>query len=116
VALRPAISVGIDASTKEETMAAYLIFDVTVTDLPGFLEYARRAGPTVAQYGGRFVGGPGTPETLEGDWTPQSLVILEFPSVEQAHAWWSSPEYGEIKPIRERTATSKVLLVSGTQP
>ena len=95
-------------------MAAYMIFDVVITDFAGFREYAHGAGPTIAQYGGRFVGGPGTPETLEGDWSPQSIVILEFASVEQARAWWNSPEYGAIKPIRERTATSKVLLVQGS--
>ena len=52
-------------------------------------------------------------EVLEGDWTPKRLVILEFPSLEQAKAFWDSPEYAEAKALRMATATSEVVLMEG---
>lgn len=94
-------------------MAAYMIFDVTVRDPEGFQEYVRRAGPTVAAHGGRFLVGGGSAESLEGDWAPPLLVVLAFDSAEQARAWWTSDEYERCKPIRHRTATTRALLAEG---
>jgi uncharacterized protein (DUF1330 family) len=50
---------------------------------------------------------------LEGSWQPRRLVILEFPSVEQARAWWESPEYAPAKAIRQRCADTEMLLIQG---
>jgi len=69
--------------------------------------------PTLAAYGGRFVVRGGATETLEGDWSPQRLVIVEFPSVEQAKAWWASSEYAEAKALRQATARTQMLVVAG---
>lgn len=67
-------------------MPAYVINDMEITDPVLFEEYRMLSPATVAQYGGRFLVRGGRCETLEGDWSPKRLVILEFPSVEQAHA------------------------------
>lgn len=80
-------------------MAAYVIVDIQVTDPAGYAEYVQLAPPIVVAYGGRYLVRGGALETLEGDWAPQRLVILEFPSVAQAKAWWDSLEY---RPLRER--------------
>jgi uncharacterized protein (DUF1330 family) len=51
---------------------------------------------------------------MEGGWTPQRLVIVEFPSVEQAKVWYDSPEYTPARKLREESARSKLLIVEGT--
>ena len=55
----------------------------------------------------------GRTETLEGDWHPERVVVLEFPSLEQARKFYDSPEYGPLKALRLRAAKSKLLLVEG---
>jgi uncharacterized protein (DUF1330 family) len=68
---------------------------------------------TVQQYGGRFVVRGGAVETLEGDWQPKRVVVLEFPSLEQAKRWYNSEEYRDPKALRFKTAKSKLILVEG---
>ncbi len=94
-------------------MAAYLIVDVEVTDPVGYEEYRRRVPATLEPYGGRFVVRGGPFEVLEGDWQPKRVVVLEFPSVERAKTWYSSAEYQQILPLRERNARSSMVLVEG---
>lgn len=94
-------------------MAAYVIVDIQVTEPVGYAEYRQLAPPIVASYGGRYLVRGGALETLEGDWAPQRLVILEFPSVAQAKAWWDSPEYRPLREMRQRTTISKMVVVEG---
>ncbi len=94
-------------------MAAYVVVDIQVTDPVGYAEYRQLAPPIVAAYGGRYLVRGGALETLEGDWAPQRLVILEFPSVAQAKAWWDSPEYRPAREMRQRTTISKMVVVEG---
>jgi uncharacterized protein (DUF1330 family) len=92
-------------------MAAYVIVDVEVTEPEPYEEYRRRVPATLERYGGRFAVRGGRYETLEGDWKPQRIVVLEFPSVERAREWYRSPEYQEIIPLRERHARTNFLTV-----
>ena len=97
-------------------MAAYVINDMIVTDPVLFEDYKRLSPPTVAAYGGRFLARGGAVESLEGDWTPKRLVILEFPTAAQARAWIDSPEYAPARALRQRSATSNMLVVEGVLP
>jgi uncharacterized protein (DUF1330 family) len=94
-------------------MPAYLIADVAITDAAGFEEYRKQVPATIAKYGGRFLARGGAVQTLEGDWRPQRLVVLEFPSVEQAKRWHDSEEYRGPKALRIRTAKTNLILVEG---
>jgi uncharacterized protein (DUF1330 family) len=94
-------------------MSAYVIVDITVTDPERYKEYIQMAPEAVALYGGRYVARGGQVTTLEGDWSPSRLVILEFESVEQAVAWWNSPEYHDAKQLRHQTARSQMIVVPG---
>lgn len=92
-------------------MAAYVIVDVEVLEPEPYEEYRRRVPATLAPYGGRFIVRGGASETLEGTWSPQRVVVIEFPSVAQAKAWHASAEYQEILPIRYRHARTNFLTV-----
>ena len=94
-------------------MAAYVIVDIEVIDPVGYEEYRRLAGPALSAYGGRFLVRGGATETLEGDWQPRRLIVLEFESVDQARRWYHSPEYQEAKAVRERTARSNLVIAEG---
>ena len=94
-------------------MAAYIVVEVDVHDAERYEDYKRLVPPTLAQYGGRFIVRGGASETLEGDWSPGRVVIFEFPSAEQARAWWDSPEYAPAKALRQATAHTQMILVEG---
>lgn len=94
-------------------MPAYMIADIHVTDPVRYEEYKRLAAPSVAVYGGRYLVRGGPAEKLEGAGKISRVVVLEFPSMERARAWWSSPEYAPAKAIRHGCATAEMLLVEG---
>ena len=94
-------------------MPAYFIVDVEVTDPAGFEEYRKLVPGTVQKYGGRFLVRGGAVESLEGDWQPKRVVVLEFPSLEQAKRWYNSEDYRDPKALRFKTAKTKLILVEG---
>lgn len=94
-------------------MTAYVIVDITVTDPATYDTYKQLAPAAVAAYGGRYVARGGRTQTLEGDWQPQRLVILQFESVERAQAWWNSPEYRAAKALRQQAAHSQMVVIEG---
>jgi uncharacterized protein (DUF1330 family) len=94
-------------------MAGYIIADIEITDTAEYQTYSQQVAATLEPYGGKFLTRGGQPETLEGDWKSKRIVVIEFSSVEQARAWYDSPEYSAIKGIRQRSAVSNILLVRG---
>ena len=95
-------------------MAAYVIADIEITDRAAFTEYRNRVGATVEQYGGKFVVRGGRVDLKEGDWQPRLVIMLEFPSLEQAERWYDSAEYKPLIAIRENAARTQLLIVEGT--
>src|SRR5215210_5358741 len=96
-------------------MLGYVIVEVDVKNREAYEEYKALAEQAVAAFGGRFLVRGGRTETLEGDWEPKRIVILQFDSVERAKEWWGSELYSAAKEIRYRTATSRLIVVEGVQ-
>jgi uncharacterized protein (DUF1330 family) len=94
-------------------MPAYIVIDIVVQDPEAYEEYKALAPPAIAAYGGRYLARGGKTETLEGTWVPSRMVILEFPTAEQARGWWSSREYGHAKGLRQSCARTEMVLVQG---
>lgn len=94
-------------------MSAYIIVDLEITDPVNYEEYKKLAGATVEKYGGKYIVRGGKCETLEGDWHPKRIVVLEFVSTEQAKAWLNSPEYAEPRKKRHATAKTRMIVVGG---
>ena len=90
-------------------MAAYLIADIDVHDPERMKEYQQRVPDTLKPYGGRYLVRGGTYETLEGNWSAHRIVAIEFPDLKSAKAWYASPAYQEILPIRLRHSEAKFL-------
>ena len=94
-------------------MAAYVIADVNVTDPKAYDEYRKMVPATIEKYGGRFLVRGGAFEVKEGGWNPSRVVVLEFPSMEQARKWYHSPEYAPALALRLKAANAKLILVEG---
>ena len=67
----------------------------------------------VTQYGGRFIARGGKAEALEGSPAPKRLVVLEFPSYEQAQKWYRSPEYAPLITLRQKASRGRLVLIEG---
>lgn len=83
-----------------------------VTPGPPIVEYLERIDDTLAPFGGRFVVHGSEPEVLEGSW-PGFLIVIEFPSREEAGGWYRSAAYRQIAPLRTENSVSDVILVDG---
>jgi uncharacterized protein (DUF1330 family) len=94
-------------------MSAYIIVEIEITDPVGYEEYKEQAATTVQQYGGKYIVRGGACETLEGDWKPKRIVVLQFDNIERAKAWLNSPEYVEPRKQRHRTAKTRMILAEG---
>ena len=94
-------------------MPAYVIVEVSIQDPNDYEEYKKLTPATIAAYNGRFVVRGGQTETLEGDWQPERIVVLEFPTVNRAKEWWASDVYSKTKTIRQRRAKTKMIVVQG---
>lgn len=94
-------------------MPAYVVLDIDVFDNEKYEVYKTMAPPTIGPYAGRYIVRGGKVETLEGEWSPKRLVILEFPSVEKAKAWANSPEYAKAKAMRHESSRSQLIVVEG---
>ena len=82
---------------------------------PAIVEYLQRVDATLAPFEGRFVVHGDTPEVLEGEF-PGQLIVIAFPSREQARGWYDSPAYREILPLRLENSTGPAILVDGVDP
>jgi uncharacterized protein (DUF1330 family) len=94
-------------------MPAYVIFDIHVDDADAYAPYRGPAGAAVEKHGGRYLARGGASEVLEGDWDVDRIVVLEFPSMEQAKAWYGSPEYQEVVGIRHAASHGRAVIVEG---
>jgi uncharacterized protein (DUF1330 family) len=96
-------------------MKAYCIVYEIVDDPQSFDQYRRQVLPTIEAYEGRFIVRGGAFTTLEGEMPYQRIAALEFPSRAQAEAWYHSPEYQRILPLRTNSSRSQFILVDGIE-
>jgi len=94
-------------------MAGYVVVELETSDHECMARYRELSGPSVERHGGRFLVRGGRFELLEGDWNPERLVVIEFPSVEQAREWYESEDYREARDVRAGAARLQMLLVEG---
>lgn len=94
-------------------MKGYLILDFTINDFDGFMKYIEEIPAFISKHGGRYVVQGSEPELMEGDWCPQRIVVLEFPSRERAKAFLDDPDAQSLFAIRHSTTTSKLILAEG---
>lgn len=94
-------------------MTAYLIARVEVTDPAKYENYKALSPDALAAFGGRFLVRGGAHETLEGPEETRRLVVVEFPSLEQAKACYDSAQYQAAKAERDGAADMHMVVVDG---
>ena len=93
--------------------SAYIIANVTVTNPEQYEQYKKLSSIAMQAHGAEVCVRGGAVEVLEGDWTPNRVVLLKFPSVEQAKAFNNSVEYSAARAARQGAAVMRMVLVEG---
>ena len=94
-------------------MSAYLIGEIEVVDAAGYEEYRKQVLAVVEKYKGKFIVRGGKVDPKEGGWAPKRIVVLEFPSLEQAQKFYHSAEYAPLIKLRQKASRGKIILVEG---
>jgi len=93
--------------------SAYIIANVRVTNPVQYEDYKKFSSLAMQAHGAEVCVRGGAVEVLEGDWQPDRLVVLKFPSVEKARAFNESSEYSRARQAREGAAVMRMVLVEG---
>ncbi len=95
-------------------MPAYLVGGVDVSDPSWVEEYGPQVQTLVEKHGGRYLVRGGEMDVVEGT-TPASrvMVVIEFPSLENARAWYNDPEYAPLIKLRQTGSEAEIVLVDG---
>ena len=94
-------------------MPAYVIYQAAVLDPERYEQYKTRAAASLLAAGGRYLVRGGDIEVLEGDAPAGRTVVLEFPTMADAVAWYHAPEYTEARKLREGAANARMYVVDG---
>ena len=94
-------------------MKGYIIVDVKITNPTLYEDYRKLTPGSLQPFDGQFIVRGGATETLEGDWQPGRIVVLECPSLTKAKAWWSSDGYAPAKAIRQAATITRMIMVEG---
>jgi len=96
-------------------MPAYVLSEVAVRDQAAMAAYRERAARSIAAHGGRYLVRGGDVETLEGNWRPGPLIVVEFPDIETARRWYRSEEYAAALEVRDAALSRNLILVEGVR-
>ena len=94
-------------------MSVYMLIETRIQPdgREAYAEYIRKVSPIISKYGGRYLVRGGTITPLMGDWNPERIILMEFPSVDMIRTWLASPEYQAIAPLRESSVETRAVLL-----
>jgi uncharacterized protein (DUF1330 family) len=95
-------------------MTAYVVALIDVHDLNQYKPYMLQVPDVIARHGGRYLVRNGRKQLLEGTLPSERVVVLQFPSMAHAQAWYESPEYQALKAIRTEASDATVFVIEGT--
>jgi len=96
-------------------MSVYFIVEIKTKNenKDFYAKYIEKVRPIVEKYNGRYLvrGGEITP--IFGDWKPERIIVIEFPSAGDVKRWLNSSEYREIAGLRENSTATKAIMMEG---
>ena len=94
----------------------YIYVEMTIKEPTRFKDYTLLSAPAVHAAGGTYIVAGVRPEVLEGDFTADRIVVVEFETAEKARAFYHSASYQAAKRKRAGVAEFKMLLLEGASP
>jgi uncharacterized protein (DUF1330 family) len=94
-------------------MAAYVIIEIEVKDDEAYSEYVEKVRPVVEKHEGRYLCRGGAITPVSGNWNPERIILIEFPSTDAVLRCFNSKEYREIAHLRESSTRGRAIIVEG---
>ena len=94
-------------------MPVYMVIETKSSDPVTYAKYIEKVKPIVEKFQGRYLARGGKVTPLFGNWDPERLILIEFPSQRQVTEWLSSREYREISGLRESSVSTKAVIIEG---
>lgn len=110
-----AVVVSTGSSDAQSEKKAYLLVQVDVGDVERYQEYGKHSPAIVAKFGGRYLARAGRTITLEGTPAKSRVVVIEFPSLARAQAFYDSPEYAAARQLRAGAGDAQFVVVEGVE-
>ncbi len=102
-----------ETQTKQNGKAYCLFDNIAINDLAKLEEYKEKVFPVVTAFGGKYLVASNRIRVVEGNWQPHHLVMIEFPSYEDANRWYDSEEYEALKNLRQSSGKFDGIIVEG---
>ncbi len=97
-------------------MPAYALLDVEIFDIEQFMAYQKRVSPLLDAIGARYLARGGELRVYAGDYQPNRLLLLEFPSMEAMDRFHTSRAYTDLAKVRDRCCRCQIVAVRGLMP
>lgn len=92
-------------------MTAYVIVDIAIKNIDEYKKYINLITESVSTYGGSYKVRGGNPETLDGNWHSERIVIMEYPDKSTAKAWLADPALADFHDLRRSNASKCNMIV-----
>ncbi len=96
-------------------MSAYFIARVRISDRNQYAQYLAAVPSIITRYNGKVIARTEQPVSLEGPDESRRIIVIEFPSVDQAKQFYTSPEYSHARTLREHAAEGEIVVIDGVQ-
>ena len=96
-------------------MAAYLVAQISIDDRERYGQYEAGFMEIFMKYNGRLLAVDEAPQVHEGEWSYTSTGLIEFPTTEDANAWYESDEYQALAVHRKASSDANIILINGLQ-
>lgn len=98
---------------ERNSLSVYLIIESEIVDPSGMAAYRSDADALIVKYGGRVLAVDADPTTVQGDWRPKSIVLVQFPDAQTIQSLFSDPIYQPLKAQRDASSVQKTIVVKG---
>ena len=93
---------------------AFILLDTKINDPIAFENYKAAAKPIAEKFGGKYLTRGGKIDVVQNDlWAPERIVLIQFPSMTEAHNFLDSPEYAPVKDIRLASSNTTLMVLEG---
>ncbi|MFA6350106.1 MAG: DUF1330 domain-containing protein [Candidatus Omnitrophota bacterium] len=90
-----------------------MIIEIKIKDSVPYAKYVENVRSIVEKYKGKYLSRGSKITPIFGDWDPERMVLIEFPSSDDVHRWLQSDEYKRVAGLRERSTITRAILVEG---
>lgn len=96
-------------------MSSYFVAQIQINDNDEYQKYLDGVDEVFSRYNGKYLAVDGDPKILEGQWSYNRIVIIEFSNEDELKRWYTSEDYQNLLQYRLKAAQCDTLIVKGLE-